>query len=322
MSSTYNTVAASAGSGVQLTNVILDVWSKEIIFKAQPQLRFESICVRQNELGALPGTKIKFLKYNPVTGSYNLTEGTPMETGTISTATIEISVGEKGKALQFSELLLRSSQVNVLENASTLLGMHYAKTRDAEIRDVLMAGTNIIYANQKANRAALTSSDVFNMDLIRDSVETLATAKAPKFGDAYICFIHPHQGRSLRGDAGWISVQNYANPQNILNGEIGRIEDVRFIETTQIPYIKKGTQDIWADAEDTGSNTIVAANAATDVYRAVVVGDYACGLAEALPVEMRDNGVQDFGRQHSIGYYGIWGMGLIEEAHSLILETA
>ena len=161
------------------------------------------------------------------------------------------------------------------------------------------------------------------MDLLRDSVEFLATNKAPKFAlDAYVCFVHPHQARYLRADAAWVNAQNYTNPENILNGEIGRIEDERFVETTMIPYVLINTQDIYSDGVDSGTNTAVAANANATVYRSVMVGDYAVGMAEAVPVEMRDNGVQNFGRFHSIAWYGVHGVGLIESGHSVILESA
>jgi len=140
--------------------------------------------------------------------------------------------------------------------------------------------------------------------------------------DAYVAFIHPHQARYLRKDSDWVNVNLYGDTSNILNGEIGRIEDVRFVQTTKVPYVKINTQDIYSDGVDSGANTAVAANSATDVYLSIVLGDYAVGLAESLPVEMRDNGVEDFGRKHSLAYYGIWGAGLIEEAHALIVETA
>jgi N4-gp56 family major capsid protein len=322
MANQQNIVGTTSGDNIKLENVVLDVWSQEILFTATPMLRFESIARKQTELGVMPGKKIQFLRYASLTGSYVLTETTAMETGSISTSTLDIEVGERGKALAFSEFLLRSAADQVLARAATLLGQHYAIKRDEEIRDSLMSGSNIIYAQGKANRAALDADDYFNVDLIRDAVEQLATNKAPKFGDAYVCFVHPHQARRLRSDNAWINVQNYASPENMLTGEIGRIEDVRFIETTQIQYIPAGTQDIFSDGVDSGANTSVAANAVTDVYRSVIVGDYAVGIAESLPVEMRDNGVQDFGRKHSIAYYGIWGVDLIETGHSLILETA
>ena len=326
MALNVNTVASSSGTGVQFTNGILDVWSKEILFKAQPALRFESVAQVRTELGVLPGNKINFLKYSSLTGSAALTENVAMNTDTLSTSVIPITVSEQGKAVAMSEFLLRSSFLNILENAATLLGMHYAVNRDALIRDALLAGTNVQYSQKggyAASRADLTAASYFSVETIRSAVEFLATNKAPKFnGDAYVCLVHPHQARYLRADPAWVNVANYAAPENMLNGEIGRIEDVRFIETTMIPYILINTQNIYSDGAASGNTTSIAANSATSVYQAIMLGDYAVGLAESLPVEMRDNGVVDFGRTHGIAYYGIWGAGIIEAGHSLIIETA
>ncbi len=324
--STQNIAGATNGNNVKLDNSVLEVWSKDILYTAQPNLRFESVAQKQTELGVLPGNKINFLKFNSLSGSPQLTEATPMTTNNMTTSTVSITVSEQGFALSVQEFLLRSSFTNVMDRAATLLGMHYATGRDSMIRDVLLAGANVKYSQAggaAADRATLGATSTFNVKLVRDAAEFLATNKAPKFnGDAYICFVHPHQGRTLREDPAWIDVRVYAQPDQIYAGEIGRIEDVRFIETTQVPYVAKNTQDIWADGVDTGVNTAIAANAATDVYRAVCVADYAVGVAESLPVEMRDNGVEDFGRKHSLAYYGIWGAGLIETAFSVVLETA
>lgn len=318
-----NSGVATAGDNTALSNVILDVYSEEILFQAQPMLRFEQVAVKKTDLQTLPGQTIKFLKYNAVTGDPTLVESTAMSTDIISTATLSLTVGEKGKALGFTEALLRASITNVLQDAAMLLGNHYAKTRDALIRDALLTTANVLYAKARANRAALTSADTFDVDLVRECVETLSTNKAPKFGGAdYVAFIHPHQAKALRADDAWVNAMNYASPDSILSGETGRIEDVRFIETTQVTYIKKTTQDIWADGADTAVNTVIAANNATDVYQAIAVGEYAVGIAEALPVELRDDGVVDFGRTHRLAWYGIYGAGLLEGGHSVILETA
>jgi N4-gp56 family major capsid protein len=325
MANQMNIAGSTTGDMVQLTNVVLDVYSQEILFEAQPQLRFEAICVKRTELGTMPGNKIKFLKYNALSGKPAIAETAQIETDTISTSTLEIAVTEHAKALSFSEFLLRSAMTNTLQDAAVLLGQHYAKFRDSLVRDALLTGSNVLFADpdNTTSRAQLTAAHKFDVELIRAAVEQLAVNKAPKIdGDAYFCFIHPHQARYLRKDPAWVNVNLYASPDSIKAGEIGRIEDVRFIETTQVPLIKKSTQDVWADNEDTGDNTVIAANTVTDVYRAILVGDYAVGLAEGLPVEMRDDGIHDFGRQRKLAYYGIWGAGLIEEGHSLILETA
>lgn len=323
MPNQVNIAGTTSGNNIKLDNVVLDVWSREILFRAQPVLKFESICTIQRELGVTPGLTIKFLRYAPLTGKSDIAETAQIEAQALSTSTISISVSEHAKATSMSELLLLSAADREMDRAVSLLGRHYASDRDRMVRDTLLTVSNVLYAKGRANRAGIIATDTFDVNLIRDSVEQLATNKAPKFGgDAYICFVHPHQARYLRSDAAWVNAANYGAPEQLFTGEIGRIEDVRFIETTNVTLIKKTTQDIWADSLDTGDNTAIPANAAADVYQAIIVGEYAVGLAESLPVQLRDNGVIDYGRTHAIAYYGIWGCGLIESGHAFILETA
>lgn len=317
-----NIAGTTSGNFIKLDNQILAVYSREILFQAQPNLRFASVFQRKEDLMATPGNQITFLRYNPLTGKSELAETTPISTQAMSTGTTSIGVTEHGIAIQVSELLLRQSCDDVMTRASQLLGMHYAKDMDRLCRDTLLTSANVLWAKNRANRAALTATDYFDVSLIRDSVEQLAIRKAPKFGDAYICFVHPHQSRRLKDDPAWVNITDYAQPGNFLTGEIGRIDDVRFVESTMVTKIPAGTQNIWGDNEDTGDDTVIAANANTDVYQSVIVGDYCAGLAVGLDVEMRDNGVQDFGRQHALAYYGIWGTGLIESGHVAVLETA
>lgn len=315
------TAVVSGGGATPLTQAILTVYSQEVLHVAQPLLRFEQIASIKRELGVLPGLTIQFLKYNALTGSAALTENTPIVTDAITASQIPLSVAEHGKATSVSELLLRSSYDDVLAQSATLLGRHFAKYRDGQIRDMLYTAPGVLYANGRSARTSLLSGDTFNVDLVREAVEQLATSKAPKFnGDAYICFIHPHQAKALRADKAWVNASNYGAPGQIFFGEIGRFEDVRFIETTQVRKIVKTDGSIYTDNEDTGVDATYSSN--TDVYSALIVGDHAVGLAIALEAELRDNGVTDFGRTHSVGYYGIWGTGLIESAHTLVLESA
>lgn len=321
-----NIVGTTTTGFVKLDNVVLDVWAREILLAAQPVLKFESVCVKRTELSALPGHTIKFLKYSALSGTDAITETETVTPTTLSTSTLSITATEHVKAVSMSEYLLRSAFTDTMQDAAIALGRFYAKRRDAVIRDVLSAGTNVVYSQRSGaatDRAGIGTTSYMDVNQIQDAVELLATAKAPKFGgDAYICFVHPHQAKWLRRDSAWVNIADYANPQLMVNGEIGRISDVRFIETTQVQMIKISTQDIWADNEDTGSNTSIAANTYTNVYRAIMVGDYAVGLADALPVEMRDNGIEDFGRTHSLAYYAIYGAALLETGHSVILESA
>ena len=66
----------------------------------------------------------------------------------------------------------------------------------------------------------------------------------------------------------------------------------------------------------------VGAPASTDVYQAVLFGDAYYGIAWSLPVELRDNGTEDFGRKRSLAWYAIFGVGLLHNDYGVVIETA
>jgi N4-gp56 family major capsid protein len=152
---------------------------------------------------------------------------------------------------------------------------------------------------------------------IKDAVEVLAGQNIPRLGDTYVCFVHPSQSRSLRDWPEFIEVTKYAAPGNFMLGEIGRLYDVVFIETTQV---KKGLDSNISTVLDTNSGTAgIQENA--DSYNAIMIGDNSFGHAISLPVELRDGGVIDFGREHGLAWYAIWGFGVITHESRVILNT-
>src|SRR3954465_9199108 len=150
---------------------------------------------------------------------------------------------------------------------------------------------------------------------LKDGAETLATKNTPRLGDTYVCFVHPHQSRRLRDWPEFIEVSKYAAPGNFMLGEIGRLYDIVFIETTQVSKITNG-----AGAGYT-ADTAGVGNGAKDRYTAIMIGDNAFGHAISLPVELRDGGILDFGREHALAWYAIWGLGLITDQSVVITET-
>jgi len=319
--SDYSSLAAVGGNATALQYVGLTVYSAEMLLTAQPILRFAQVVTEKTELGIQSGEGIAFTKYAALSGSSALTEGTAMTTSALSTSQITITVSEFGKAVAVSEVRLRTSFTNIMSDAAQLLGRHLANNYDGRVRDVLAASTNVAYVNDRADRSAFVAGDTFSVDVVKEGVEQLATNKAPKLnGDAYLCFVHPHQSRGLRSDAEWVSARNYAGPGAFLTGEIGRIDDVRFIETTQCLKVDTAG-DVYADGTDTTDDEGTY-NATVDTYKAILVGDHCIGHATALPPEMRDNGIEDFSREHSLAWYGIDGLGLIETGHVYVLESA
>lgn len=305
-----NTAVATGTGLTPLSGVIQTVYSQEVLLAAQPLLKFDQFAVVKTELNTSPGMTIQFLGYDNIAPGGKLTEGVQMTTKTLSTNTRQITVYEYGNAVATSEFLLQTSFRDVMADAAVLLGRDFAQVVDSEERAVLETTTQRVYAGRKATRDLLVASDILDVRAIKDAVEILSTKNIPKVnGDFYVAFVHPHQSRNLRDDNAWINAAQYGDPDRIFNGEIGRIEDVIFIETTDLSII----------AKNTGTAPV---NAAVDTYRSILFGDEAFAKAVALPVEMRDNGIVDFGREHALGWYCIQGFGVLRDYTSVVIDTA
>jgi N4-gp56 family major capsid protein len=325
-----------------------------------PILRFEQFAVKKTELGVAPGLRVNFLRYkNFAVDPSPLTEGVRMTTNALTAEQIAITVAEHGYAVAVSELLLNASFDDVMASASRLLGRHMAQYLDVQARNTLSAATSAVFGYDRSGIAggAFTNYDegtagtsIASLDgafklttaAIKDAALTLAGKNIPRLGETYVQFVHPKQSRDLRSNPEFIEVTKYAAPGNFMLGEIGRLYDVVFIETTQVKklainagYTTSTSVGVPADqgvvpvkantAPGSGGNpesadftaekgylTAATGNAA-EVYESIMIGDNAFGHAISLPVELRDGGVLDFGREHALAWYAIWGLGVITD---------
>lgn len=323
---------AYAGGSTALSPAIQTLWSKEILFQAMPILRFEQFAVKKTELGVTPGLTINFMRYNNLGQATQLVEGIRLQTNPLTASQFSITVAEQGYAVAVSELLLNASFDDVMASASRLLGRNMATYLDVSARDTLLQASSEIYGYQKdtgtlnnqvyynpgtkgSGRASLTGDFYLTSQTVYDAVETLATKNVPRLGETYVCFVHPHQSRWLRNDPQFIEMTKYAAPGNFMMGEIGRLNDVVFIETTQVKRTPNG-----AGAGYT-ADTAGVGNGNADRYDAIFIGDNAFGHAISLPVELRDGGILDFGREHALAWYAIWGLGLITDISVVAAAT-
>jgi N4-gp56 family major capsid protein len=329
MSSVLNTAVATGQGYSAVPLAVRDVFSAEIYFTALPTLKFDQFSTKKTELGVQKGDTIKLPKYNNLKRGGYLEEGRPMKARSMSLNQASISIREVGNAVAVSERLLQTSFYDQLAAASLLLGRDMAVVLDEHLRDALLgsATASILYAGEASSRITLRTGMSLSTDLINRSTETLATNNSPMWGgDHYICFLHPHQAAGLRRDPLWVNMSLYAGSGQLYTGEIGRINDVRFVQTSVMP---NGAND--AVDPDTGDYVdigfdpaleLATAGNLTTIYQAVMFGEYAYGHATGMPVEIRDNGVVDFGREHGLAWYAMWGSADLEPQNIVIMETA
>lgn len=304
---------STAGGYVSIPQVVRDFYSREVLFQAQPRLRFAQFAKVKRDLQAVRGKSIVFVKYGNLTGGGELEESDVLTPEGMTTSEIVIPVKEQANSVQVTEYLLRTSLLDVLGDASKLLANNMAIVLDGQFRDAVLQTTNVVYGNGAANLAAMTTASVFTTKTVKDAVETLATNNAPRInGDYYVCIAHPHQLRQLRDDSNWINANTYMGRRQLYIGEVGMYEGCIFIETTQMPHLNSA-----GIAAKYGSGAQI-----TDAYEAVFFGDNAYAWGIALDVELRDDGVVELGRKHTLGWYGIWGTGIIEEKNIVKALTA
>ena len=350
---------AYSGSNSSLNQAIQTIWSKEILFQAMPILRFEQFAVKKTELGVAPGLRVNFLRYkNFAVDPSPLTEGVRMTTNALTAEQIAITVAEHGYAVAVSELLLNASFDDVMASASRLLGRHMAQYLDVQARNTLSAATSAVFGYDRTGvqgvndwyNEGTVATQISDLDgnyklstgAVKDAALTLAGKNIPRLGETYVQFVHPKQSRDIRSNPEFIEVTKYAAPGNFMLGEIGRLYDVVFIETTQVKklavnaaYTTSTSVGVPANqyevpvkantAPGSGGNpesadftaekgylTSATGNGA-EVYESIMIGDNAFGHAISLPVELRDGGVLDFGREHALAWYAIWGLGVITD---------
>lgn len=310
-----DTTAAAANQGgyTAIPQAVRDFYSREVLFQAQPRLRFAQFAKVKRDLQAVRGKSIVFVKYGNLTGGGSLEEQDVLTPEGMTTSEIIVPVKEQANSVQVTEYLLRTSLLDVLGDASKLLANNMAIVLDGQFRDCVLKTTNVVYGNGAANLTSMTTASVFNTKTVKDAVETLATHNAPRInGDYYVCIAHPHQLRQLRDDANWINANTYMGRRQLYIGEVGMYEGCIFIETTQMPHLN-ATQI----QEKYGLGASI-----TEGYEAVFFGDNAYAWGIALDVELRDDGVVELGRKHTLGWYGIWGTGIIEEGNIVKALTA
>lgn len=403
---------ATAGS-TALSPAIQTVWSKEILFQAMPVLRFEQFAVKKTELGVMPGLTVNFMRYNnlPIP-SGPLLEGIRMQTHGITAQQYRITVAEQGFGIAMSELLLNASFDDVMASSSRLLGRNMAMYMDNEARQTIQSASSVVYGYDTDSIDVSTGRGIYSSGTqgawntidnaaanfqftpaaVKDATYTLASKNIPRLGETYICFINPAQSRQIRDTPEFIEVTKYAAPGNFMLGEIGRLWDTVFIETTQItnplalptanddytsymtetysggggldwrpadatatgglenatPY--DGPLDVqggstgdedgaartaldagyapsavatpgWDQVWNTDYDTSNAAGGNANILEALMLGDNSFGHAISLPVELRDGGVLDFGREHALAWYAIWGFGLITDSAVVKIRT-
>lgn len=269
----------------QIPAEVNNFYSRTLLMRAVPLF----LHTRYGQVRDIPqnsGTStIKFRRYgNLAAATTALTEGVTPAGSAMSVTDITAVVAQYGDFTTFTDVVSYESQDPVLTEFAEVLGDQAGDTLDQIARDVLAAGTTVTYVGQVA-RAAITTSNLITATEVRKMTRTLKNNKARRVtrmiaastgiatepvSAAYIGIVHPNTTYDLQDETGWVPVEKYSSSMSIMEGEVGKLGDVRFVETPNAKVF-----------EDAGSGAI-------DVYGTIIMGAEAYGISRISGASLKN----------------------------------
>jgi len=268
----------------QVTAAINFFYDRRLLMKAVPLF----VHTRWAQVRDIPRNNtlaIKFRRYTLLTAATTaLSEGTTPSGSQLSITDVTATVAEYGDFVTLTDLLVLTTLDPVLTETAELLGVQAGDTLDQLTRDVIVAGTTVQYASTATARTGVTSVMLITKAEVEEAVRTLKTNNAKKITSqidagtgfntdpvpaCYVAIVHPRTTFDLKSVSGFVRVEEYGQ-KTAMEGEIGALDEVRFIETTNAKVFTAG-----------GSGGI-------DVYGTMIIGAEAYGITRISGNAMRN----------------------------------
>ncbi len=263
---------------------------KTTLARAIPKLQHAKFGQQRN-LKRANGTKIKFTRFNALPPNTTpLMESVTPVGNTVTRTFVEATVQEYGAYVEIGSLLANTDPFPVLTEETKVVGEQAGQSIDAITRDILVAGTNVQYANGVSTRGAVAAC-LSEADL-RKAIRNLARQNANDITEqlnastgigtvpvkaAFVAIIHPDFTAALSNATnfpGFIPVEKYGRQMTIMDGEVGAWNRIRFVESTQAKVFADVGAAVGATGQISTSGTLI------DVYVTLLLGADAYGTTE------------------------------------------
>lgn len=277
--------------------------------------------LERQPLPAHQGTTIEWRRWNTLPDAEVLQEGVIPSGKKFGQSKVVTEVVQRGLYVTMSDKIKLHGVDDILAGAVEELGAAGGRSMMKVARAALQQATNVMYADAvnldtgayvstPASRLALSDARATFCALTPDMAakvrRLLMNNKAKPWADGYFrALIHPSVAYHFRQHKDWKEPNTYVDVDNRLNGEIGALEGIRFVESINAPVVggadlsaaarnlKVGTAGVSANATVPVAEAITAAEAAALAGRQVLVGGVkytvesaAAGLAGAASIKL------------------------------------
>ena len=194
-----------------------------------------------------------------------------------------VTLNQYGDFVTITDVVIDTHTDPVLQQATDILGEQAAVTVETLRFNVLKAGTNVFYANSVAGRSSVvaaisladqrrvtTGLNRQNAKKISQVVASSADFNTKSVEASYMAVCHPDLETDIRSMTGFKPVADYGPHTTPFEGEIGSIEQVRYLTSTVISP--------WADAGGAKGSMRSTSGTSADVYPVLYFGRDAFGI--------------------------------------------
>ena len=211
-----------------------------------------------------------------------LVEGVTPAGSKLSNVDYTVTLSQYGDFITITDVVMDTHTDPILQQATDILGEQAALTVETLRFNVLKAGTNVFYSNGTArtdvNTAiSLTVQRQITTGLNRQNAKKITSivASTPDYNTksveaAYMAVCHPDLESDIRGMTGFKPVADYGPHTSPMEGEIGSVEQVRYLSSTVIAP--------WADGGGAKGAMRSTSGTSADVYPVLVFGRDAFGI--------------------------------------------
>jgi N4-gp56 family major capsid protein len=266
-----------------------------------------------------------------------LVEGVTPAGSKLANQDYTVTLKQYGDYVTITDVIQDTHTDPVLQAATDILGEQAALTVETLRFNILKAGTNLFRANAVgARNLIVTPPSLTDLRRVATSLNrqnakkiTQVVASNPDFNTksveaAYMAVCHPDLETDLRGLTGFKPVADYGPHTTPFEGEIGSIEQIRFLTTTvAAPY---------ADLGGAAATMRATTNAAVacDVYPILVFGRDAYGIVPLkgkssmtpMVVNPKPAAGDPLAQRGTVGWKLWTETVILQQAFMAVLETA
>jgi len=229
-----------------------------------------------------------------------LTEGVTPSSTQMSITTVTATVEQWGQIVVITDIAELVIKHPVLQKAIELLALAAAEVVDREDQEVLLAGTNVQYANAKSSRPNLLNTDVMTTNEVRTAVANLRTNGARTYDSQNLMgVVDPSVEADMTADTTFVTAASYSNITALKEGEVGKWMGVRWLSSNFL-YTFTGAANTAFTITDVASGGSIAQT--TTVYFVVTAVNTSTGFEEVVYQQKSVTTATDGLSTHSIAF--------------------